>query len=63
MHELGVVFHVIKKVEEVAKETAKTLEPMYIATKLVEGGFRFEPVSDDIVAESEIPNYMRSHKA
>lgn len=51
-----------KPLEEVAKQTTKTLEPMYIATKVGDGGFRFDPITDDIVAESDIPNYMKIHK-
>lgn len=60
--DLGLKITRTRPLEEVAKETAKTLEPMYIATKIVDGGFRFDPITDDIVAESDIPNYMRSHK-
>ena len=60
--DLGLKITRTKPLEEIAQQTAKTMEPLYMATKLVEGGFRFDPISEDVIAESEIPNYMRTHK-
>lgn len=50
-----------KPIFQVAAETAAELEPMYVAKKL-EHGFNFEPISDDVIPESKIPEYIRTHK-
>ena len=47
--------------QEAAKTAAKEFEPLYIAEQL-DSGFKFTPVSEDIIRESEIPAYMKSHK-
>lgn len=48
--------------QEAAKTAAKEFEPLYIAEQVLDGGFKFTPVSEDIIRESEIPAYMKSHK-
>lgn len=48
--------------KEIASISAKKLEQMYMAEADANGKCSFTPVTDDIIAESEIPTYIKLHQ-
>ena len=63
VNETGLRIEKLTPLTEIAKATAEEIEnePMYVAKRLG-GGFEFTPVTDDIVPESKIGEYMKTHR-
>lgn len=47
---------------QISRQTPQKHEPMYIAESTDDGKCSFTPLSKDIIAESEIPAYIKEHQ-